>query len=169
MTKQQAENRYRMIAALQERGFSYDEAQTLRRIEMTLQRWSEHECNGNIQRDEDDKAICTQCGNKFYGEAASGNCPKCGDIAPIRTKATNKPRWYSQYAIENQSDPKGYLIADREKGALKRLAKIMEGHPDFVSYHQGDPRGCALYIVAKSDLNGGDIHSLYTRGIAVCD
>ncbi len=137
MTKQQAENRYRMIAALQERGFTYDEAQTLRRIEMTLQRWSEHECNGNIQRE---------------GEEGDG-----------------KPRWYSQYAIENQANPKGYLMPDRERGALKRLAKIMESHPDFVSYHQGDPRGCALYIVQKSDLNGGDINSLYTRGIAVCD
>ena len=33
-------------------GLTYDEADIVRRISMTLHRWSEHECNGNIQRDE---------------------------------------------------------------------------------------------------------------------
>jgi hypothetical protein len=58
---------------------------------------------------------------------------------------------------------------DKEKGALKRLEKIMAGKRELVSYHQGDPRGCALYIVRKSDLNGQDINSVYNRGVAVCD
>lgn len=128
---------YHLIKTLEDHGFSYDEANQLRRIEMTLHRWSEHECNGNIQRE---------------GEEGDG-----------------MPRWYSNYAMENETNPKGYRIPDRERGALKRLAKIMEKHPAFVSYHQGDPRGCALYIVKKSDLNGLDINSAYTRGIAVCD
>lgn len=33
-------------------GFCYDEIETLRRAQMTLHRWAEHECNGAIQRDE---------------------------------------------------------------------------------------------------------------------
>jgi hypothetical protein len=131
------ERRHRLLNQLSERGFTFDEAQTLRRIEMTLHRWSEHEWNGNIQRE---------------GENSDG-----------------KPRWFSAYALERETNPKGYLIADRETGALKRLAKLMEGHPEFVAYHQGDPRGCALYIVRTSDLKDGNIESLYTRGLAVCD
>ena len=34
-------------------GFNQEEAETLRRISMTLHRWAEHECNGSIQRDEE--------------------------------------------------------------------------------------------------------------------
>lgn len=66
------------------------------------------------------------------------------------------------------NDVRRYKVADREKGALKRLSKLMESHLDFVTYHQSDPRGCALYIVRKSDLNGSDVRFNYTRGIAVC-
>lgn len=33
-------------------GFEPEDAKALRRISMTLRRWYEHECNGNIQRDE---------------------------------------------------------------------------------------------------------------------
>lgn len=38
---------------MEDLGFSYSEAQSLRRIEMTLHRWSENECNGDIERDEE--------------------------------------------------------------------------------------------------------------------
>ena len=34
-------------------GFTFEEAVALRRIEMTLSRWAEAECNGEIERDED--------------------------------------------------------------------------------------------------------------------
>ena len=34
-------------------GFDVDTADALRRIEMTLSRWSERECNGEIERDGD--------------------------------------------------------------------------------------------------------------------
>jgi hypothetical protein len=33
--------------------------------------------------------------------------------------------------------------------ALKRLNNIMAAHPEWLAYHQGDPRGCALYIIRK--------------------
>ncbi len=127
----------RRIAEFYQRGQRYgievNDLDALRRIEMTLHRWSEHECNGNIQRD---------------GDAGDG-----------------KPRWYygeSSYA-------RGPLIADRERGALSRLAVVMAKYPSLIAYHQGDPRGCALYLVPKKDLpKGADISAYYSRGFAVC-
>src|SRR5574343_516501 len=41
-----------LFSRLENRGFSYDEAEALRRISMTLTRWFEAECNGEIQREE---------------------------------------------------------------------------------------------------------------------
>lgn len=134
------ENYYNLIKRLENAGFSFEEANQLRRIEMTLQRWSELEC---------------------------GNVNDYSSWAIVRDEETEIP--YMEIHPHTSNDVQLYKIADREKGALKRLAKIMEAHPDFQAYHQGDPRGCALYIVKKSDLNGSDIHGNYTRGIAVCD
>ena len=125
------ENMARLLNRLSEMGFSYTEAKQLRRIEMTLHRWAERECNGEVERDEQ----------------------------------TNKT--YSVYQSMSGQD-KRYPTADRESGALKRLARIMSSHPGFVAYHQTDPRGCALYIVDKSSLNGSPIEQVYNRGLAVC-
>lgn len=129
-------------------GFTMEEADKLRRIEKTLHRWAEHECNGNIQRDE----------------------------------ATDKPFWHNST---------GRLvplpIADRERGALRRLEEIllavnqrlfnaaeMAGENSFKSlwfYHQTDPRGATLYVGRKSDLRPGqDLSGCYSSaGVAVCD
>lgn len=137
MNRKEAERHYALIARLNNAGFSAAEAETLRRIEMTLSKWAEHECNGNIQRD---------------GEDADG-----------------KPRWYS--INERTGDIyRGPIIADRERGALKRLGKLMEAHPEYVAYHQGDPRGCALYVVPKSEMTrtGLPVDAIYNNGIAVC-
>lgn len=127
--------RYELISRLATRGFTFDEAQQLRRIEMALSRWATRECGDGsdwaIERDDD----------------------------------IGKP--YNVY--HGAGSARRYPIADKEAGALKRLAKLMESHPDYLAYHQGDPRGCMLYIVAKSDIGDGDIRSLYTRGLAVCD
>ena len=63
----------------------------------------------------------------------------------------------------------GWPIPDRERGALRRLAMLMASHPAYIAYPQGDPRGCALYIVPKESLpEGANIDSYYTRGIAIC-
>ena len=89
---------------------------------------------------------------------------ECGDDHGCisRDEETNKPYWESSWGH------KPYPIPDRETGALKRLAAIMAQYPEWVSYHQGDPRGASLYVVRKSDLpEGVDINSYYTRGIAV--
>jgi hypothetical protein len=58
-----------------------------------------------------------------------------------------------------------WRTANRESGALRRLASIMERYPNATYHHQGDPRGCALYII---DANEKNPDANYTRGIAVC-
>lgn len=142
MRETKIERTARFFARMSELGFSYSEAQSLRRIEMTLQRWAELECGTgddrvsiSVERDED-------TGKPFERRQFMGYGGKWQDI---RTPCH-----------------------DREAGALKRLARIMAGHPDLWSYHQGDPRGCALYIGRKSDVNGHDIRQVYNRGFAVC-
>lgn len=127
-----AKQRYEVINRLQAAGISYEHANALRRISMTLSRWGEHECNGDIQRDE----------------------------------ATNIPYWH--YGRGTQGPFLTTKIADRERGALKRLQAIVAHYPDYMAYHQTDPRGCAVYLVRKSDVpEGMSIDSVYNRGIAV--
>lgn len=97
---------------------------------------------------------------------------ECGDDSGCieRDEDTGKPfieRWdpYSGKWIK-------WAIADRERGALKRLNAIMARYPDWAAYVQGDPRGAALYVYRKdSELLAGSkygIESCYSSvGIAV--
>lgn len=150
--------KFELFARLQALGFTYEEAAQLRRIEMTLARWSEAECNGEIEQNEE----------------------------------TGKPERVSRAWINGTTRERhAWPIADREAGALRRLRVIMGGHPKLWFYHQGDPRGCALYVGRKSDLpkmEASEIARLcgenaaktpagrlratlsmhYTRGVAVC-
>lgn len=52
MTKREKQQREQTENNMIERGFTPAEFQALRRISMTLRRWFEAECNGDIQRDE---------------------------------------------------------------------------------------------------------------------
>lgn len=151
--------KFELFARLQALGFTYEESAALRRIEMTLQRWSEMECGndyGHIFRDETTgKPFHQRPGYSVYGG-----------------------KWV---------DPKPYAIADREAGALRRLGAIVDArnarakstdsrrssYPGHVfSYHQGDPRGCSLYLITRAQITqDGKLLSLdqyYTRGLAVC-
>ena len=79
-----------------------------------------------------------------------------------RDEETGKAYWLNSHTMRR------YPIADREKGALKRLAALSAKYPDFVPYVQGDPRGASLYMVPKKYLEDGrDIDSFYSNGIAV--
>ena len=55
-----------------------------------------------------------------------------------------------------------YRIADLEAGALRRVSAICKAH-GLSFYHQGDPRGCALYVSAEPIVE----HD-YTKGVACC-
>jgi hypothetical protein len=129
--------KFELFARLQALGFTYDEAASLRRIEMTLHRWAEAECNGEIQREE-------RLDDRGWDQ---------GDGKPFR--------------VYGQSHQNRYPIADREAGALRRLAAIVkarnkrattdEGASNFVfAYHQGDCRGCMLYLVTRGQLREVD-------------
>ncbi len=129
MTKRQME-RYRWLTnALSGSGFTQEEVDSLLRCSRVLSTWAEHECNGEIQRDE----------------------------------VTDKPYWYSTYSGEKIG-----RTADREAGALRRAKALCDRH-GVTLYHQGDPRGCALYVIRPGDVpDGEDVGAYYTRGIAVC-
>jgi hypothetical protein len=87
-----------------------------------------------------------------------------GDIT--REEATDKP--FRHYGRGTSGPMQTVAIPDREKGALARLARVMARHPDLVAYHQGDPRGCALYVLRKADVEGKDLNAHYSSGWAVC-
>ena len=93
---------------------------------------------------------------------------ECGDDSGCieREEVTGKPfmtRW-NQYTGKRMQWP----VADREKGAIKRLNSIMARYPEMSSYIQGDPRGAALYILRAGDIpEGKEIDAYYNRGIAV--
>ncbi len=143
--------KFALFQCLQNLGFTYDEAVSLRRIEMTLQRWAEQECG-------DSNDYCS--------------------TGIERDETTGKPFRVVSYHNENKS--RRYPIADREAGALKRLARIVDARnarvcenmggnaADVISYHQTDCRGCMVYLVKRSDLGGAPIDQVYTRGLAVC-
>lgn len=80
-----------------------------------------------------------------------------------RDEKTGKPYWY------NAMSGKRYPAKDMEKGALARVAAVMANHPTLISYHQTDPRGCALYILPKVwQQDGQDLDAIYNRGFGVC-
>lgn len=109
---------YAVMQRFQARGLtiSFEDANTLRRAELTLQRWGELECgdgNGYIQRDEG------------TGIPRYFNC---------------RARYL------DPSDPRAWhRIPDRERGALRRVAEVCKRN-GLHYYHQTDPRGCALYV-----------------------
>lgn len=115
------------------------DAESLRRISMTLHRWHELECgdgNGHIERDE----------------------------------KTGVPRYYNDRAryLGANDVRRGYAVPDRERGAMKRLVKIMARYPALQFYVQGDPRGASLHILRPGDVPAGEsTDGYYSCGVAV--
>lgn len=135
-----------LVNRLTKLGLNPDEISALRRIEMTLRRWFEYECGTGDNRV-----------NRSIERDDNGD---------------GKPFMRVQYQSATGWKDIRHPIADREAGARKRLAAIMANHKRrLVAYIQGDPRGCALYILRKGrDIKPGEaIDSIYTRGFAVCD
>lgn len=98
-----------------------------------------------------------------------------------RDDATGKPYWVAQY----RDNVRRWPVADRERGALRRLGRIMQdvnnrrfigdaasmlasNCDDLTHYIQPDPRGASLYILRPGDVpEGVKPESCYTRGICV--
>lgn len=125
---------YALMRLLAQRGLSLDfaDVNTLRRAQLTLHRWAELECGG---------------GNEYASWAIE------------RDDETNIP-YLCTYP--HQSESLRRRIADRETGALRRIADVC-AHYGAHWHHQGDPRGCALYVDRKP-LTAHD----YSCGVACC-
>ena len=132
-----------LFGKLQDLGFTCDEAVSLRRIEMTLQRWGERECgdgsNWAVERDE----TTGKPFNVWHGEGKPSRYP----IADREAGAIRRLKAICDARNERQSEA--------EK---------------VIPYHQTDPRGCALYLVRYSSLcsETQPIEQIYYRGLAVC-
>jgi hypothetical protein len=95
--------------------------------------------------------------HRWYEHECNGAIQRDGD------RGDGLPFWHSTY-----DGRKLCRAPDRERGALKRLAEIMARYPDLTPYVQGDPRGCALYILRPNDVpEGKDADAYYSRGIPV--
>lgn len=144
MTKNEAQRRARLDTYLLTLGFTDSEVASLRRINSTLQRWYELECGSEH-----------------------------GVIE--RDDATGKPYWVNytrRYLGANDARMRS-PVADREAGALRRLARIIKARnartdAPVSTYVQTDPRGAALYILRPGDIpEGTSVESCYTRGVCV--
>ena len=152
MTRKEALRQTHQENTLLALGFTRDEAEALRRISMTLQRWFEYECG-------------TGTGQTTISIERDGDN---GDGKPFKR---------IQYPTRHGYVDRRYPIPDRETGARKRLDKIIrarnvryyvQGGYDVSAYVQGDPRGAALYIIRPGDVpDGADVNAYYTRGICV--
>jgi len=63
-----------------------------------------------------------------------------------RDELTNVPYWYN-----TNTGRKIGRTSDRETGALKRAKRIANEH-GLEIYHQGDPRGCCLWLYDRAKL-----------------
>ena len=88
---------------------------------------------------------------------------ECGDAGGCieRDETTERPYWHDAYSGRR------WPIPDRETGARKRLAAIMTCYPTLRAYVQGDPRGCALYVLRPGDASVGEEDSGYSRGLPI--
>lgn len=117
----------------------FSQVHKLRRAELTLRRWSELECGDS---------------NDFASWCIS------------RDEQTGKP-YMEIHNHQGLQQVRRRPIADKERGALKRIKSICDA-AGLTFYHQGDPRGCALYIGKSEMLRGGEIESCYTRLVPCC-
>lgn len=138
MKESKIDRTVRLMARLGELGFDYAEVKALLRIERTLQRWGEAECGD---------------GNDYASWAIE------------RDETSGKP---FMVTYPHNGPTRRQPIPDREAAAKARLEKLMAKHPNLVSYHQGDCRGCNLYILERSQVGENDIGTIYNRGVAVC-
>lgn len=134
------------IARLEKAGISDIDAWSLRSIAMALRMWFEYECGTELPG---------RPGVTFAIE-------RDGD------EPDSTPYMRTMFATSAGYHDTRRKIPDRENGARKRLAKIMEHYPTLGYYVQGDCRGASLYILRPGDVpEGQQADSYYSRGVAV--
>ena len=141
-TKREFLRQQRQQEVLQGLGFTETEANQLRRISMTLQRWYELECGteaGYIERDEET--------NKPYM------------VREYRGK---------QYRVITADRETGAIARLEQIVHARNIRQPLAENPLLSYYLQTDPRGAALYILRPQDVPAGESPAAYySRGICV--
>jgi hypothetical protein len=109
MNKHQIQNYIRVRDRLTAWGFTSEEIDKLFRGERTLSRWSELECNGNIQRDEGTDLP------RYYYELRNGEFVRGKSVIPDREKGAlarlaKLMSAHPDYGAYNQGDPRGCAL-----------------------------------------------------------
>jgi hypothetical protein len=140
MTKNELLRIARQYNTLMQLGFTTEEANKLRRINSTLQRWHELECgidSGCVERDE-------QTGKTYWRNRNTG---KLSPFPDRETGALNR------------------LAAIIH---ARNIRQTLQESTLLTTYIQTDPRGAALYILRPNDIpEGKDPAAYYSRGICV--
>ena len=141
-TKREFIRQERQREVLQALGFTDTEANQLRRISMTLQRWYELECGteaGCIERDE-------ETGKPYRVTEWKGKQRR----TPTPDRETGAVKRL-EGIIYARNTRQAWLV-----------------HPTLSYYLQTDPRGAALYILRPQDVPAGKSPAeYYSRGICV--
>lgn len=152
MTRTEAMRQTRQLEVLQSLGFTQDEAESLRRISVTLRRWHERECGtdgGCIERDE-------TTGRAYWRSSESD---RRYPVADRETGAKKRLAAIIGQRNERAKPPACALSYGEDPNAEMRK---------LTAYIQTDPRGAALYILRPGDVPAGcSPDSYYTRGICV--
>lgn len=142
--------KFELYSCLQALGFTFEEGQQLRRIEMTLHRWAEAECNGEIERrDSDNKP------ERVIQSRAPGFSNHHYPIADREAGALKRLK----------------AIVDARNHRCQPVEMNTPQAGEWIEfYHQTDPRGCALYLITRgrAQINGHPPEQVYSSGLAVC-
>jgi hypothetical protein len=123
-------------------GFTADETAALLKAERALHRWSEMECGTGNDR---------------------------MTVSIERDEQTGKPFRRVQYMGANGWVDRREPCRDMESAALRKIRALFSGKSALAFYRQGDPRGCALYVLRVGDVPEGEsVDAYYSRGIPVC-
>lgn len=109
MTKREKQRIFELQSKLAELGFDYHETEALRRISMTLSRWAEHECNGDIETDDDGKAYRVNQGGPWNGwKVTRYRVPnrEAGAKRRLAKILANHP----DFTYYHQTDPRGVAL-----------------------------------------------------------
>jgi len=159
MNRKEAIRQNEQSDTLQSLGFTAEEAESLRRISMTLRRWHERECgdgNGCIEYDGE--------GVPHWLNAMTGKTYRI----PTRETGARK-RLAKILKARNSHREWCSTQTPISPGAILERGPCNCGKQAPVSaYIQTDPRGAALYILRPGDVpEDSTVESCYSRGICV--
>jgi len=159
VNRREAERLTHQENVLLQLGFTVTEAESLRRISMTLRRWYERECgdeNGCIERD-------SETGRPFVVYHRAGYSTQSRIPIPDRERGAEKRLAAIMAKHTGDHCPRC------EPGAFQPCGKSCRHVVGkLTAYLQTDPRGAALYILRPGDVPEGESASAYySRGICV--